>query len=51
MAANRAPRASGAAEVCAQQPLDLFKNRLPSRPLCGDGGLGSNGTKNQRKPD
>ncbi|WOL30539.1 replication initiation protein (plasmid) [Pseudomonas fragi] len=36
MAANRAPRASGAAEVCAQQPLDLFKNRLPSRPLCGD---------------
>lgn len=45
MAANLAPRASGAAEACAQQPLDLSQSRLPSGPLCinnaGLGGFGS----------
>ena len=30
------PRKGGATECCPQQSLDLFRDRLPSRPLCSD---------------
>lgn len=36
MSAQSLPRAGGAAESCSQQSLDLFRQRLPSRPLCAD---------------
>ena len=36
MAARSAPRKRGAADPCPQQSLDLFRDRLPSRPLCSD---------------
>ena len=36
MAAKRAPRDSGAAPPWTQQPLDLFCDRLPTRPYCSD---------------
>lgn len=36
MAAKSAPRAGGAADPCPQQSLDLFRDRLPRRPLCSD---------------
>ena len=36
MAAQSALRKRGAADPCPQQSLDLFRDRLPSRPLCSD---------------
>lgn len=36
MAAQLALRRRGAADACPQQSLDLFRDRLPSRPLCSD---------------
>lgn len=36
MAAQIALRRGGAADPCPQQSLDLFRDRLPSRPLCSD---------------
>lgn len=37
MATRHLPRSSGAALSCPQQQsLDLFRDRLPSRPLCSD---------------
>lgn len=36
MAAKSVPRKGGANDPCPQQSLDLFCERLPSRPLCSD---------------
>lgn len=36
MANRSAPRSSGAAAPWSQQPLDLFFERLPSRPFCSN---------------
>jgi hypothetical protein len=36
MSAKRAPRTSGAAPPHPQRPLDLFFERLPSRPYCSN---------------
>lgn len=36
MAAKSVPRKGGADDPCLQQSLDLFRDRLPRRPLVGD---------------